>query len=84
MKECGSMICRMAREEKHGKTHQLTKASTNKDRSMVKAYMYGRMEAFIVVPGSIIKFTDTAPISGLMEGCMSVCGKTTKCTERVT
>lgn len=56
----------MAKARKLGRTHLLTKVSTNVVRSTAKASMFGPMVVFTAALGSITRSMATAHTSGLM------------------
>ncbi len=55
----------MAKAKKLGRTHLLTKVSTNVVRSTAEASMFGPMAVFTAVLGSITRSMVTAHTSGL-------------------
>lgn len=84
MRDLGSMIYKMGRVVKLGRTRARIRVCTIRGRNMVTACMFGVMEQSIKASGSTIKYRALAAINGLMEESTRENGLKTKCMGKVT
>lgn len=83
MKENGKTISSTVKEKRSGPTTPCTKVITTRERSMEKAFIFGRMDQAMKATGLKIELKVQEFINGRMAGRTLVNGKIITCMEKV-
>lgn len=82
MRDFGRRISSIVRVKKPGLISRFIRGTISRGKSTAKASSSGQMVLFTMVIFMITTFRVTESTSGLMEECIVVIGRTTKCTAR--